>query len=65
MKISYEKEIEKINEMTHYDMCDLWRNAPLGHPWFDNTLPYHAIFKDRLFHHFGGFTPEISKSIGL
>ena len=58
------KEIEKINKMEHYEMCSLWRNAPSGHPYFDKTKPYADIFKKRLFEHFGGFTPEISKSIG-
>jgi hypothetical protein len=50
--------------MEHYEMCMLWRFAPSGHPYFDKTLPYAEIFKERLFKHFGGFTPEISKSLG-
>ena len=58
-----EKIIEKINQMSHYDMCSLWRFAPTGHPYFDNTKPYVNVFKKRLFDHFGGFTPEISKSL--
>ena len=58
------KEIEKINKMAHYDMCSLWRFAPSGHPYFDNTKPYADIFKKRLFEYFGGFTPDISKGIG-
>ena len=59
-----QKIIDKINQMDHESMYSLWRFAPTGHPYFDNTLPYLKIFKERLFKHFGGFTPEISKSIG-
>jgi hypothetical protein len=55
--------INKINEMSQFDMCALWRFAPPGHPYFDSTLPYAEHFKARLFGHFGGFTPEISKAL--
>ena len=58
-------EIDKIKAMSQYDMCALWRFAPIGHPYFDSTKPYHEIFRKRLFEELGGFTPEISKSIGL
>jgi hypothetical protein len=57
-------EIDHINAMDHYSMCALWRNAPAGHPYFDSTKPFHEHFKKRLFDELGGFTPEISKSIG-
>ena len=57
------QEIIKIQKMTHIEMCNLWRRAPPGHPYFDNSLPYSEEFKKRLFTHFGGFTPEISKKI--
>ena len=60
-----QETIDKINQMSHYDMCYLWRFAPPGHPYFDSSLPYVDVFKDRLFHHFKGFTPEISKSLGF
>jgi len=56
--------IDKINQMGHYEMCYFWRFAPSGHHYFDKTLPYAKIFEERLFKHFGGFTPEISKSLG-
>ena len=59
-----QQTIDKINNMSHYDMCELWRFASAGHLYFDNTLPYVKIFEKRLFKHFGGFTPEISKSLG-
>ena len=58
------KEIAKINQMSHYDMCSLWRSAPAGHLYFDNREPYYEVFRKRLFEHFGGFTSEISKAIG-
>lgn len=56
--------IGAINHMGHYEMCNLWRNAPSGHPFFDKTQPFFEIFEERLFNHFGGFPPGISKSIG-
>jgi len=56
-------EIDKINAMSHYDMCALWRFAPVGHRYFDHTKPFHEVFRKRLFEKFGGFTPEISKSL--
>jgi len=66
MKVTPEqqKTIDKINQMDHYEMCSLWRFSPVGHPYFDKTKPYVDVFKKRLFGHFGGFTPEISKSLG-
>ena len=56
--------IDKINKMAQYEMCELWRFAPSGHPYFDRTLPYYEVFKKR-FDELGGFTPEISKSLGF
>ena len=56
--------LERINNMSHFEMCELWRFAPSGHPYFDCTLPFAEHYKERLFKHFGGFTPEISKEIG-
>jgi len=58
-----DKEIRKINKMSHEEMCRLWRYAPSDHPYFNIKLPYHRIFQQRLFGCFGGFTPKISKSI--
>ena len=56
-------EVAKINAMTREAMCRLWRNAPAGHPYFDTTKPYYAIFKAR-FDELGGFSRAISKKIG-
>lgn len=58
-----EKEIEKINNMSHLEMARLWRFVPSGHPYFDTTKPYFNLFEKR-FREFGGFTPEISKKLG-
>lgn len=58
-----QEEIDRINMMGREEMCRLWRNAPPGHPYFDSTKPYYAIFKAR-FDGLGGFSPAISKKIG-
>lgn len=55
---------DKINAMSHEEMCRLWRFAPSGHPYFDSSLPYYEVFRHRLFDVLGGFTPEISKAVG-
>ena len=57
------KEIANINSMSQYNMARLWRFAPVGHPYFNGTLPYHEVFKKR-FKELGGMTPEISKELG-
>jgi hypothetical protein len=63
-----EKQIEealvRINSMDHFTMCRYWRFAPLGTEiYFRSDLPTGEAFKERLFNHFGGFTPEISKDL--
>lgn len=53
---------QEINQMTHEEMCRVWRFGSN-----DNQLlrgEPGEYFKERLFNHFGGFTPEISKRIG-
>lgn len=51
----------KIDEMSHYEICNLWRFAPTGHPLMqDDAGQYLAQRLKEL----GGFTPEISKSLG-
>ena len=63
-----EEQIEKmkgeIADMSQFEMCRLWRFAPSGHPYFDNTLPLYEVFKTR-FDSLGGFTPTISKQLGF
>ena len=57
--------LEMIENMDHFTMCQLWRFAPSGSEiYFRNDLPTGCAFKKRLFEHFGGFTPEISKALG-
>jgi hypothetical protein len=59
----FQGTIDKINSMSRMEMARLWRFAPPGHPYFDSSLPYHEIFSKR-FKELGGFSPEISKTIG-
>ena len=59
-----QETINTINNMSHFEMCSLWRSAPAGHPYFDTLQPFAKAFQARLFGHFGGFNPEISKRIG-
>ena len=57
-------EIEKeINGLSRYEMCRLTRFAPSGHKYFDSSKPYWEFFQKR-FKELGGFSPEISKSLG-
>lgn len=58
-----QKEINKINKMTHVEMAKLWRFALPGHKYFDKTLPYFEVFNKR-FKEYGGMTSNISKLIG-
>ncbi len=62
--LKQQREIDKINAMTHEELARKWRYAPLGDDYFNEDLPYYEVFRARLYDHFGGFTPEISKAIG-
>lgn len=62
-KEEHERRLKEIAEMSHFEMCRMWRFSPSGHPYFDSSLPYADIFKERLFTHFKGFTPAISKAL--
>ena len=55
---------EEIEQMTRFEMARLWRFAPVGHPFFDNSLPLSDIFNARFFDELGGFSPKISKALG-
>jgi len=57
-----QKETDKINKMSQYEMAELWRFARLGHRYFDKSLPLWEVFQKR-FKALGGMTPEISKSL--
>jgi hypothetical protein len=57
--------LDRIEKMDHYTMCRLWRFAPTGSEiYFRSDLPTGDAFRKRLFEHFHGFTPEISKDLG-
>lgn len=69
MKTYTQQEIDtalkEVQEMEHYNMCYLWRMGSVeDNIYFRSDYPVAEVFKDRLFNHFGGFTPEISKRIG-
>ena len=69
MKEYTEQEIidalKQIETMDHYTMCKIWRFGPIGSEiYFRNDLPTSEAFRKRLFEHFRGFTPDISKAIG-
>jgi hypothetical protein len=63
-QIDIEREKQKIDALSHIEMCKMWRFGTSPAIWRDNTTELAAYFRDRLFVHYGGFTPEISKSIG-
>lgn len=55
---------QEIDNLTHEQMCDYWRNGGGKKEWFDSEYEESSYFYNRLFNIFGGFTPEISKKIG-
>ena len=59
-KSNQELEIDKIKNMSQVELARLWRFSPVGHPYFDTSLPFNEVFEEC----FQGFTPEISKQIG-
>lgn len=68
MKQYSDKEIKnallEIENMDHFTMCKYWRFAPIGTEiYFRSDLPTGEAFKNRLFNHFGGFNPTISKQL--
>ncbi len=58
-----EEHQKRIDGMSRYEMCNLWRYAPSGHPYFDKREPLFEHFKKR-FDELGGFSPQISKRLG-
>lgn len=68
MKNYSEQEIQQamneIHNMDHFTMCKIWRFGG-KEIYFRDDLPTSELFKERLFKHFGGFTPPISKALGL
>jgi hypothetical protein len=52
----------QIDGMDRYGMAKLWRFADSGHPLLSGDAG--SYFKKRFFDDLGGFSPEISKSLG-
>ncbi len=65
MKKLTEQQKQEIDKLTHVEMCRAWRFGNGKPEWFDNTCEASKYFTERLFNHFGGFTPEISKKLGF
>jgi hypothetical protein len=61
---TYDELKAEIDQMTHYQICYIWRLGTGNPAYFDNSNPISTYFSNRLFKHFGGFTPQISKQIG-
>lgn len=55
------EEKNKIDSMSQYELCRLWRFAYPGHPLLqgDTGNYFSKCLKEK-----GGFTPEISKQLG-
>ena len=58
-----EQEKATIDGMTQREMAERWRFAAVGDPLFQGDTGQY--FKQVFFEKKGGFTPAISKSIGL
>lgn len=56
-----DQEKQKIDSMSQYELCMWWRFAPAGDSLFqgDTGDYYKKCMKEK-----GGFTPQISKSLG-
>lgn len=61
-----EDEVEdlkfEIDNMSHEEMASLWRFGDSSNKYLQGEVGEY--FKDRLFNHFGGFNPSLSKRIG-
>jgi hypothetical protein len=57
-----EAEKKQIDSMSHYQLCHRWRFSESGDPLLQGDTGQY--FKKVLFEEKGGFTPEISKSLG-
>ena len=56
-------EIDKINKLSQYEMCHLWRFSHPGHPYFDRSSKLFGIFHKRL-KQLGVFILQNSKYLG-
>lgn len=55
----------EIDNLSHEQMARYWRFGTGKKEWYDSTKPISVYFRERLYVHFGGFTPEISKRISF
>lgn len=62
-ELSEEEYKPKIDAMTHEELATLWRHGSSDNKLFRGDAGRY--FSDRLFKHFGGFNPSLSKSIGF
>lgn len=52
----------EIDKMSHEEMAKLWRFGDSSNRYLQGEVGEY--FRDRLFKHFGGFNPSLSKRIG-
>ncbi len=64
MKKLTEEQKQEIDNLSHLEMCRAWRFGKGKKEWFNKGFEASSYFHKRLFEHFGGFTPQISKQIG-
>lgn len=57
-----EKLKNEIDKMSHEEMSKIWRFSSSSNKYLQGEVGEY--FKDRLFNHFGGFNPSLSKKIG-
>lgn len=53
---------DRIDSLTREEMARKWRFAPIGDPMFQGDA---GKYFGKRFDELGGFSPEISKKIGL
>lgn len=57
-----EENRKRIDAMTREELCRMWRHAPIGHALLQE---HSGTYFARVLQRKGGFSPKISKSIGL
>lgn len=62
MENNIEQLKKEIDQMSHEKLCHLWRFGDDSNKYLIGEVGKY--FSDRLFNHFGGFNPSISKKIG-
>lgn len=54
----------EIDALSHIEIARMIRFSPSGPPFFDNRYPLYDYLMDR-FKSLGGWSPAISKEVGL